>query len=132
MFGNEGFLSTQSLPRALQQPIRNIPRTNRIIPLETFQSHNEIKDSTQASNDHHSFTYWPLLAGYNGALSAPSAVQYIIYCSRFFMTEEILGRLPEGERYFSAGSLAQLPIFFHFLSFPQRKLEQVIQEKQMQ
>lgn len=41
------------------------------------------------------------------------------------MTEEILGRLPEGERYFSAGSLAQLPIFFFFSlsEFPSEKIE---------
>lgn len=39
------------------------------------------------------------------------------------MTEEILGRLPEGERYFSAGSLAQLPIFFSLSELPSEEIE---------
>lgn len=38
------------------------------------------------------------------------------------MTEEILGRLPEEERYFSAGSLAQLPIF-SLSEFPSEEIE---------
>ncbi len=57
--------------------------TNHIVPLEIFQNLNEIMDSICASNDYHSFRYWPLLAGNNSALSAPSAIQYIIYCSCF-------------------------------------------------
>lgn len=88
--------------------------TNHVVPLETFQSLNEVKNPICASNDYHSFRYCPLLAGNNSALSAPCAIQYIIYCSCFYDRED-RRTITEGERYFSAGSLA--PIFFTFWVF---------------
>lgn len=90
---------------------QNIQMTDHVDPLETFQSHNEIKDSICASNDYHSVRYWPLLAGNNGALSSSSAIQCVIYFSCFFMKGKIVGRLLKRGIYFSAGSLARFPFF---------------------
>lgn len=55
----------------------------------------------------------------------------ILYIAPVFYDREDRRTITEGERYFSTGSLALLP-FFHFLSFPQRKLKHFILEKQVQ
>lgn len=93
----------------------NIKLTNHVVSLETLQSHNVIRDSIWASNHYHSFTYWPLLAGNNRALSPACAVQYLTYCSWFFffMMGKIRGRLLKGKaRDFSAGQLWSSSNFF--------------------
>jgi len=87
-----GFTVTPASDSDSQQ---HIQMTNHVVSLETSQSHNEIRNSICASNGYHSFTYWPLLASYNKALSAPCAIQYLIYCS-CFMIGRTGGRLLKG------------------------------------
>lgn len=55
----------------------------------------------------------------------------ILYIARVFYDRKDRRTITEGERYFSAGSLAGVP-FFRFLSFLQRKLKHFILEKQVQ
>lgn len=56
----------------------------------------------------------------------------ILYIAPVFYDGEDRRTITERGRYFSPGSLAPIPFFFHFLSFLQRKLKHFILEKQVQ